>query len=251
MQKRCFQCRAVGQFSLLAIFLFTLAARADQIVYDDTLENGWQNWGWALINYNNTSPIHSGSKSVSVTITNNTSQAIYIAHTAFDATLFTNLTFWINGGTTGGQQLKVQGHAYGLAQGVTNLPALAANTWQKYTISLATLGLSNQMDGFWIQDRIGAVQPTFYVDDISLGTNAITAGTNATIAITVDALANRHAISPMIYGTAFASSNQLSDLNFTMNRSGGNEETTDNWLINAHGKGADWYFESYPDSSST
>jgi len=253
MQKWCFQRRAGGQFCLLAIILFTLVVRADQIVYDNALENGWQNWGWALINYNNTSPVHSGSKSISVTITNNSSQAIYIAHSAFDASLFTNLTFWINGGTTGGQQLKVQGHANGIALASTNLPALAANTWQQYIIPLAALGITNQpnMDGFWIQDRIGSVQPTFYLDDISLGTNALTAGTNATIAIAVDALANRHAISPMIYGTAFATSNQLSDLNFTMNRSGGNEETTDNWLINTHGKGADWYFESYPDSSST
>ena len=28
---------------------------------------------------------------------------------------YTNLTFWINGGATGGQQLKVQGHANGIA----------------------------------------------------------------------------------------------------------------------------------------
>ena len=250
--KHHFDTKWLRRFLLLSL-LTPLALHADQIVYDDALENGWQDWGWASINYNNTSPVHSGFKSVSVTITNSTSQAIYIAHSAFDATLFTNLTFWINGGATGGQQLKVQGHAYGNPQGVFNLPSLAANIWQQYTIPLATLGISNQMDGFWIQDRIGAVQPTFYVDDIRLGTNAITitAGTNAPVNITVDALANRHAISPMIYGTAFASSNQLSDLNFTMNRSGGNEETTDNWLINAHGKGADWYFESYPDSSST
>jgi hypothetical protein len=36
-----------------------------------------------------------------------------------------------------------------------------------------------------------------------------------------------------------------------MNRSGGNEESTYNWEINAHGKGADWYFESIADSSAT
>ncbi len=36
-----------------------------------------------------------------------------------------------------------------------------------------------------------------------------------------------------------------------MNRSGGNEETTYNWEINAHGKGADYFFESLPDDSST
>ena len=75
--------------------------------------------------------------------------------------------------------------------------------------------------------------------------------TNIPVAISVDGQRNRHSISPQIYGVAFASSNQLSDLNLTMNRSGGNEETTYNWQLNAHGKGNDWYFESYPDSSST
>jgi hypothetical protein len=74
---------------------------------------------------------------------------------------------------------------------------------------------------------------------------------NSPVSISVDAQLNRHPISPLIYGVAFASSNQLADGNFTMNRSGGNEETTYNWQLNAHGKGADWYFESYPDPSST
>ncbi len=238
---------------LVWVFLGHCVLRADQIVFDDALKNGWQDWGWALINYSNTSPVHTGSKSISVTITNSTSQAIYLAHPAFDASLFTNLTFWINGGATGGQQLKVQGHANGIPLAPTNLPALAANTWQQFIIPLAALGITNQpnMDGFWIQDRVGSVQPTFYLDDISLGTNALTAGTNATISITVDALANRHAISPLIYGTAFATSNQLSDLNFTINRSGGNAETRYNWQLNAHNHAADWYFESLDDGNST
>ena len=38
------------------------------IIYDDALENGWENWGWATLNYTNTSPVHSGSDSISVTI---------------------------------------------------------------------------------------------------------------------------------------------------------------------------------------
>ncbi|HVM46595.1 MAG TPA: glycoside hydrolase family 44 protein, partial [Candidatus Acidoferrum sp.] len=74
---------------------------------------------------------------------------------------------------------------------------------------------------------------------------------NTAVTIAVDAQQNRHPISPLIYGVAFASANELTDGNFTMNRSGGNEETTYNWLANAHGKGADWYFESYPDDSAT
>ena len=210
--------RARRQWScwLLAALALQLTARADQIIYDDALENGWQNWGWATLNYANTSPVHSGSDSISVTITTNTFQAIYIAHAAFDSSPYTNLVFWINGGSTGGQQLKVQGHANGAAQASTNLPPLVANTWQQFTIPLAILGVANSpnMDGFWIQDRIGSVQPTFYLDDISLVTNAISTGTNAPVSIMVDALANRHAISPLIYGTAFASFEPVVGLEF-------------------------------------
>src|ERR1035437_8012914 len=240
-------------FTLLA-GLHVVSVQADQIIYDDALQNGWADWGWATINYNNISPVHSGSKSVSVTITTNTFQAIYIAHTAFDSSPYTNLVFWINGGPTGGQQLKVQGHANGSPQASTNLPTLAANTWQQFTIPLAVLGVANQsgMDGFWIQDRVGSVQPVFYVDDIALQAGASTqSSTNANVTVQIDASANRHAISPLIYGVAFASSNQLMDLNFPVNRSGGNAETRYNWQLNAHNHAADWYFESIDDGSAT
>jgi hypothetical protein len=251
-----FKCRARCQWScwLLAALALQLTARADQVIYDDALQNNWQDWGWATINYNNTSPVHSGSKSVSVTITTNTFQAIYIAHPAFDSSPYTNLVFWINGGPTGGQQLKVQGHANGLAQASTNLPPLMTNTWQQFTIPLAILGVANSpnMDGFWIQDRIGAVQPVFYVDDISLQAGApVLPGTNANVTIQIDAQANRHAINPLIYGVAFASTSQLLDLNAPLHRSGGNGTTTYNWQNNAWNHAADWYFESIAESSST
>ena len=50
---------------------------------------------------------------------------------------------------------------------------------------------------------------------------------------------------------AFASSNQLADLNAPLNRSGGNAETRYNWQLNAHNHAADFYFESIGDSGST
>jgi len=239
---------------LLAALALQLMAHADQIIYDDALQNGWMNWGWATLDYNNTTPVHSGSKSVSVTIVNSSGQAIYIAHSAFDTSAYANLVFWINGGPTGGQQLLVQGHANGVARTSTNLPALAANnTWQQFTIPLASLGVANSpnMDGFWIQDRIGAVQPVFYVDEISLQAGAPPqSGTNANVTIQVDAQANRHAISPLIYGVAFATTSQLLDLNAPLHRSGGNGTTTYNWQNNAWNHAADWYFESIAESST-
>ena len=98
------------------------------------------------------------------------------------------------------------------------------------------------MDGFWIQSNSSEQAATFYVDDVSLVTNAVIPGTNATVAITVNAQANRNPISPLIYGVAFATSNELSDLNFTMNRSEGNNETRYNWQLNANNLDADYYF---------
>ena len=67
----------------------------------------------------------------------------------------------------------------------------------------------------------------------------------------INAQANRHAISPLIYGVAFASSSSvLQDLNAPLHRSGGNGTTTYNWQNNAWNHAADWYFESIAESSS-
>jgi hypothetical protein len=183
-----------------------------------------------------------------------------------DSTPYASLSFWLHGGSSGGQQLQVYGlldagGSQNQAQSARynlNSPAPAANTWQQYTIPLSALGVANQANftGFVIQDSAGTAEPTFYLDDISLVTNAVTTGssggTNAPVSISVDAQANRRAISPLIYGVAFASSSSvLQDLNAPLHRSGGNGETTYNWQINAWNHAADWYFESIADSPST
>ncbi len=325
---------------LLAGMSAGVQAQTDQTIYTDSLQNGWLNWGWTSINYNNASPVHSGTKSISVTITQ-AWQAIYIAHASMNSSSYASLSFWIHGGTTGGQQLLVQGHAADAAQAAVNLPVLTANDWQQVTVPLASLGLANRadMDGFWIQDRANKAQPTFYLDDIVLVSGGVTpptvtltspasgasyvvpanvnlaatvtpdghtitkvqfysgtslvgedttvpyaavwtnapAGTHnliarvvydagsvadssavgitvtgsAAVAITVDAARDRHPISPLIYGVAFASSNELAELNAPLNRWGGNSTTRYNWHLNADNKANDWYFQSIGSSSST
>lgn len=81
-----------------------------------------------------------------------------------------DLVFSIHGGSAGGQLLQVQALLNGTAQTAVALAPLPANTWQKVTLSLASLAVAGKpnMDGFWIQDRSGKTQPTFYVDDVSL-----------------------------------------------------------------------------------
>src|SRR6185503_3545146 len=72
---------------------------------------------------------------------------------------------------------------------------------------------------------------------------------NRLVTIAIDASKNRHAISPNIYGVAWASTADLKALNAPLNRMGGNAETTYNWAENAENRSADWYYESYPQES--
>src|SRR5271155_3324405 len=115
-------------FLLALMAAFSLVARADEIIYDDALENGWQNWSWAAVNLANTSPVHSGSHSISVTASN--WSALYLDIAATDSSQFTNLTFWINGGTTGGQTVQVQGVLGSTAQSPVQIGPLPTNAWR-------------------------------------------------------------------------------------------------------------------------
>ena len=168
---------------LLCCLALPAAARAqvDQTAYTDALVNGWQNWSWATVNLNNTTPVQSGTDSIAVSA--GPYQALYLHQTPFDSSLYADLVFWINGGATGGQLLQVQATLNGTAQTVVTLPALTANTWRQISIPLSSLGVQNQpdMDGFWIQDRSGTTQPTFFVDTISITAQSAPSVVNVTV----------------------------------------------------------------------
>ena len=154
-------------------------------IYTDNLVNGFQNWSWATVNMTNTSPVHSGSYSISVTDGGNY-QALVFEHSDFNTSLYTNLSFWVNGGSAGGQKVQVWGLLDGTNQLAYPLGALQTNTWQQFTVPLSSLGVANKPNcsGFWIQgDDGGAAQPTFYVDDVQL----VAAPAPAVVHLRVDA----------------------------------------------------------------
>ncbi|MDB6038477.1 MAG: cellulase [Verrucomicrobiales bacterium] len=228
-------------------------ASAQDLVYDDALESGWENWSWASVSLNNANPVHGGTAAIKVT--SGAYQALYLHHAVLDGSAYTNLALWIHGGSAGGQRLQVQATSSGNAQAAVQIPALAANSWAPVTISLHSLGVDTDpaFDGFWIQDRSGTTQPAFFVDDIKLvaASGPPPVITNAPVQLTLDASIVRGPISDLIYGVAFASSNELKLLNVPLNRSGGNAESRYNWKINAHNRAADYFFESIGDASGT
>jgi alpha-L-arabinofuranosidase len=145
-------------------------ASANLPIYTDNLVNGFQNWSWATVNTANTSPVHSGLYSISVT-DNGDSQALALERSDFNSTPYDVLIFWINGGSSGGQTVQVWGVLDGDYQVGYPLRPLPTNGWQEVSISLAALGVNNKpnLSGFWFQgDDGGAAQPAFYVDDVRL-----------------------------------------------------------------------------------
>ena len=126
------------------------------------------------------------------------------------------------------------------------------NNWVQ--VGSQSVSLNNAvMAGFDVTAHNNSALNTATFTDFSLAatTNSSTPGTNAPVTIALNALANRHSISPYIYGLNWASASQLLDLNYVLNRGGGNAETRYNWLINAHNRAGDWYFESLSDGSTT
>ena len=161
--------------SLLALFALVLVlsasagAQTDQTIYDESLGDGWQSWSWATVDLASSDTAHSGSTSIAVTA--GAWSALALHHDPFATTGYGNLTFWINGGPAGGQQLHVSALLGGVQQpSAVTVGPLVANTWQQIVIPLAALGADNSpnLDQFWIQEGTGAAQPVFYVDDVVL-----------------------------------------------------------------------------------
>lgn len=212
----------------------------DMGIYSDALLNSWANWSWATVNLSNTTPVHTGTHSISVTGAA-AWDALFFHHAPLDGSLYQTVTFWINGGSSGGQQLLVDATASGAAQTPYNLPPLIKNTWQKITIPLSALGVAGRgdFDGLWIEDRAGVVEPTYYVDDVVLSVNT---PANPPTTITVSSTPGQ-AISPLIYGI---NSGDIASLGsgFTFARQGGNRYSAFNWENNASNAGSDYEYEN-------
>jgi hypothetical protein len=140
-------------------------------IYADSLVNGWSDGSYNCTrNFANTSPVHSGSHSISVTITN-VYGGIQLNHSSLTTTGFASISFWLNGGSIGGQQLQMYAHLSTSSQGpLYHLVSPPTNAWQQYTVSLSALGVANvtNLACFAIQDSAGSIEPTFYWDDIQL-----------------------------------------------------------------------------------
>ena len=149
----------------------TVPAGGGQVVYADALQNGWQSWRWAGLNLSSQDPARAGC---AVRVAAGPWQAMYLHHASFSTAPFAAVTFWINGGSSGGQPLWVKALRNGVPQTAVSLGPLAPGRWQSVTVPLASLGVAGvpDMDGLWVQDASGTTPPAFSVDEIALTAGA-------------------------------------------------------------------------------
>ena len=150
-------------------------ARHTRRIYDERLDNRWQDQSTAPHAMQNSDRPHTGTYSIAVHL-QAAQQTLRFTHTPFTTTANTTLVFWINGGSKGGQQVAV-----GIETVDTTAPftlplttflpegSLTANRWQRVAIPFSALGLTGStiraVD--WLNTAASA-QPAFYLDDIDL-----------------------------------------------------------------------------------
>jgi hypothetical protein len=81
----------------------------------------------------------------------------------------------------------------------------------------------------------------------STGTAGMTIASpgSTNVAVNINTLANRHQISPYIYGINTLNSSDITNLSPALARFGGNEASNYNWKLFTYNAGGDWFFEDF------
>jgi hypothetical protein len=258
-------------------------------VYGDTLAQGWENWSWnSSVNFEQTPtkeleqnnllidchPDNRRDLKVSkdpsycrddkqgnyfvpspkaIAVTYNQAWAGLYLHTDTAVNLYdyNTLRFWIHGGSSGGQQLRV--YLVDTNDQLLEANAVAvttqANQWTQIEIRLSELAAPMMIKGIVWQDTSGGAQPIFYIDNIELLYSDTLPPPVAGPNLQVDVSAERHPISADIYGINFASEELATELRLPVRRWGGNATTRYNWQNDTTNRASDWFFENIPNQN--
>ncbi|WP_127584449.1 glycoside hydrolase family 44 protein [Paenibacillus koleovorans] len=145
-------------------------------VYADAIGEGFSDFGWATHSLDESGTVHTGGTAIRFETRGD--DALYFYSDRFMTSKeYEKLTLWLNGGATGGQQLKLVFMLGGQPVKEVSLngaivgdsgDVIPADTWVKAVIMLPELELPNQLfDGLLIAG-VGATQGTVYLDDIAL-----------------------------------------------------------------------------------
>ncbi|PJF46646.1 MAG: hypothetical protein D6709_12040, partial [Chloroflexi bacterium] len=173
----------------------TAFALGDEVVYADALGANWANWSWGgSYNLNHTGTVYAGSSAIEATMTSGYAGLSLRVDPGLPGANYSVIQFWVHGGASGTRQLQVFVHltdSGGPGNETNAVPFDApAGQWTKVVIPLSAFNSppATTIKRINIQDRTGAGQPTFYVDEIKL-LAAPTVPADCTTPVYLDALA--------------------------------------------------------------
>ncbi|MEZ4663844.1 MAG: hypothetical protein R2911_40445 [Caldilineaceae bacterium] len=197
-------------------------------VYTDQLADGWVDGSWnTAIVYTDTAQVHTGTAAIAVTYQAQWASIYVISNQSVPADEYDLLRFWVHGGSSGGQSLKVvlSEAGVGFSTEAVIIP-VEANQWQQVDIPLSKLGNMLNIEGIAWQENGQGAQPTMYIDDVSFvdlelpptATPVPVSGPS----LSVDVDAERHLISEDIYGINFSGETLAETIALPVDRWGGN-----------------------------
>ena len=258
--------------SILALLLLTgEAAASSLVVYDGQLENGFSDYySWAATySFSNASPVYlAESHSISFKPDNWGGLRVLSASngtTQYPFANYSSLTFWVNGGSSSGQQVTVDIQLIDTSTGETvdyggfdigthtAGGTIAAGTWKQVTIDFDTAGLTygnfNALV-FQANSSTSATQPSVYFGDILFNARSGSIGSGGAVNVTINAGSIGNLLDPLIFGIAYGDATRNGQIGYTVRRWGGNSTTRYNWQVDIHNTANDYYFENIPDCTA-
>ncbi len=248
---------------LLGVSSASQALTSSLTVYDEALSNGFTDQGWpsnpSPHDLASTAQANSPTHSIRYSPGNWNGLLFFSNSTSYELGNYQNLTFWVHGGSAGGQSLTLAIYdpaynplgTYDVAT-LTSGGAIAAGTWRKVTLDFDSAGLlSGAFSGVMIMDATGNPQPDVYIDDIVFASRTTPPPAGVAIAVTVDVGADVHPVSPDIFGVNFGDAARNAAVGYTIRRWGGNAVTRHNPAGPAHNAGSDYFFLGYGNDQTT
>jgi len=140
-------------------------------IFGDGLAAGWADWSYdTQVDMNNSSPVHSGARSIAATYTAGFGGLSLRADVAVapQAAGYSNIALWVYAPNTA-RSFSIYTQSTDDNGSSSSFPVtVPANTWTQITVPLSALGNPSAIKRITLQDESGAAQPAFYVDDVSM-----------------------------------------------------------------------------------
>jgi glucose/arabinose dehydrogenase len=152
----------------------TTTGSTPNIIYDDALASGWENWSWGSAVSLADGLAYAGTHSIKVAYQSAWAGLYLHSTNGFNTNGKTSLSFAVNGGANGANLQVYTYDANGTPSSAKNLSSyitggVTANTWKQVTIPLSDIGAQNKViTGIVIQDASGSGGASVNVDSVQM-----------------------------------------------------------------------------------